>query len=165
VLNSRGARRKETFFSTLLAAGRFGKTQEISRERHGDGAGVGAHLLPVMKILIVEDEAALRVILEDIFFDEHDVRALGSGKRAIELLRGWQPDVLISDLGLPGLPGEDLAAAAAALPRPPRVVLMSAQPDRLEMARALADVVLQKPFKLCELIRAIAPAPPGPRAH
>ena len=116
-----------------------------------------------MRILIVEDEAALRVILEDVFFDEHDVRALGSGKRALELLRGWQPDVLISDLGLPGLSGEDLARAAAALPC--RVVLMSAEPDRLQKARPLADVVLQKPFKLDELIRAIAPAHRGPRAH
>ena len=118
-----------------------------------------------MRILIVEDEAALRVILEDYFFDEHDVRALGSGKRAMELLRGWQPDVLISDLGLPGLSGEDLAQAAAALPRPARVVLMSAERDRLEMARPLADVVLHKPFKIDELIRAIAPAGPGPQAR
>ena len=118
-----------------------------------------------MKILIVEDEAALRVILEDIFFDEHDVRALGSGKRAIELLRGWQPEVLISDLELPGVPGEDLAQAAALLPRRPRVILMSAEAERLELARPMADVVLHKPFNLRELIRAIAPAHAGPLAR
>jgi CheY-like chemotaxis protein len=118
-----------------------------------------------MKILIVEDEAALRVILEEFFFDEHDVRALGSGKRALELLRGWQPEVLVSDLGLPGLSGEALAQAAAALPRPARVVLISAEPERLEMARPLADVVLHKPFKLDELIRAIATPDPGAPAR
>lgn len=118
-----------------------------------------------MKILIVEDEEALRVILEECFFDQHDVRALGSGKRALELLRGWQPEVLVSDLGLPGVPGEELAQAAAALPRPARVVLISSEPERLETARPLADVVLHKPFKLDELIRAIAPPDSGVAAR
>jgi DNA-binding response OmpR family regulator len=108
-----------------------------------------------MKILIVEDEMALRVILEDALLDAHEVRAVGSGARALHVLRSWQPDVLVTDLGLPGLPGEMLAQAAAALPRPARIVLMSAEPDRLESARVLADVVLHKPFRVQELRRAV----------
>ena len=108
-----------------------------------------------MKILIVEDEPRLRVILEDVFRSGHEVRAFPSGRRALDVLRTWQPAVLISDLGLPEVTGEGLALAAAGLPRPARVVLISAEPERLEMARPLAHVVLTKPFDLRELIGAV----------
>ena len=104
-----------------------------------------------MKILIVEDEPSLRVIMEDALLDGHDVRAVGAGARALRVLRSWQPDVLITDLALPGLPGEMLAQAAASLPCPARVVVMSADEERLESARLLADVVLPKPFRVQDL--------------
>src|SRR5262245_20971385 len=116
-----------------------------------------------MKILIVEDQPALRVILEDIFMSRHSVRALPAGLRALDMLRSWQPDVLISDLGLPDVPGEELAQAAAALPRPARVVLISAEPERLEAARPLAHVVIPKPFQFHELIGAVEASWPRTR--
>src|SRR5262245_12440109 len=109
-----------------------------------------------MKILIAEDQPALRVIFEDAFLTgAHDVQAIGSGPVALDFLRSWQPDVLVSDLALPGLTGEELAQAAAALPGRVRIILMSAERQRLTGARDLADAVLHKPFPLYELVRAV----------
>ena len=112
----------------------------------------------MVKILIVEDEPPLRVILEDIFLSRHEVRAFPSGLRALDMLRSWRPDVLIADLDLPDLPGEELARAAAALPRPARVMLISDEPERLETARPLAHAVLHKPFQFHALIGAVEAA-------
>src|SRR3954468_15024934 len=109
-----------------------------------------------MKILIVEDDAGLRAILADLFErSAHYVRATHSGTCALEILRHWPADVVLTDLNLPGVPGEDIAQAAAALPCRPRVVAMSAEKERLDRVRPVADAVLLKPFHLEELLRLV----------
>ncbi len=112
-----------------------------------------------MKILIVEDELTLLTFLERLFLGcGLDVKAFLSGSAAAEVLESWQPDLLISDLGLPDLPGEDLARAAAHLPRPAQIILMSGDAERLERARALASSVLLKPFRMVELMKLVGPS-------
>jgi threonine dehydrogenase-like Zn-dependent dehydrogenase len=60
---------------------------------------------------------------------------------------------------MPGLSGEDVALAAARLAEPPRVVLMSGDPVRLEHARDLAQATLEKPFSLSDLLSALGATP------
>jgi CheY-like chemotaxis protein len=110
-----------------------------------------AYLAPV-KILIVEDDPLILGFLESWLLScRHEVRAYVSGESAMEILRAWQPEILLCDLGLPGVSGEEIARAALALPRRARVVLTSGEPLRLARARALADAVLLKPFLMEEL--------------
>ncbi len=108
-----------------------------------------------MKILIVEDEPDLREILQDVCSTEHEVKAMATGTSGVKALVGWRPDVLITDLALPGAQGEEVARAAAALRRPPWIVLMSGDLGRLERARPLADAVLHKPFQMDDLLSLI----------
>jgi CheY-like chemotaxis protein len=112
-----------------------------------------------MKILIVEDERTLLTFLEKLLLGcGLDVKACRSGSAAAEALESWQPDLLISDLGLPDVPGEVLARAAARLARPARVVLISGDAERLEVARPLASSVLLKPFRVLELMKIVGPS-------
>ena len=55
--------------------------------------------------------------------------------------------------------GEEVARAAALLPRPPRIVLMSGDRDRLERARGLAQATLEKPFSFKGLLSIIEAGP------
>ena len=106
-----------------------------------------------MKILIVEDEPALREILEDLFSaEDHEVKAVATGTSGLEALEAWPPDVLLTDLGLPEVDGEEVAQAAVALLPRPWIVVMSAEPGRLESARPLADAIVHKPFHMDELM-------------
>ncbi len=64
------------------------------------------------RILLVEDEVVLRMSTTDML-ERLDcfVSGVGSGEQALELLaRGAVFDLLLTDLGLPGMSGEDLAA-------------------------------------------------------
>ena len=81
-----------------------------------------------------------------------DVRALRSGSAAIAALARTRPDVLLCELDLADASGEDVAGVAGGLPRPPRIVLMSGDADRLQRARHRADRLLPKPFPLSELV-------------
>jgi len=110
-----------------------------------------------MRILIVEDNPGLRALLVDLFQGAaHEVRVAPSGTKALEALSNWPPDVIIADLNLPGVQGEEIAIAAAALPQRPRLIMMSADRERLERTRSRADAVLLKPFHLDELLRLVA---------
>jgi CheY-like chemotaxis protein len=111
-----------------------------------------------MKILVVEDDPSVLGFLESWLLScQHDVRAYVSGRSAIDMLRCWQPEVLLCEVDMPEVCGEELARAARALPRPARVILMSDDPRRLAESRKLAQALLLKPFKVEELMKQVDP--------
>jgi CheY-like chemotaxis protein len=61
------------------------------------------------KLLIVDDEAPTRALLSQIFRGMgHDVRSAEDGFSALEQIRSDVPDVLLSDLNMPGMSGFEL---------------------------------------------------------
>jgi len=110
----------------------------------------------VPTVFIVEDEVVVREFLEWALGRTYRVRAFGNGMDARAALRQETPDLVLSDLDLPGLSGEALGLAALALPLAPVVVFMSADPDRLHRAEAHASAVLEKPFSLVDLLDVVA---------
>jgi two-component system OmpR family response regulator len=109
-------------------------------------------LVRVMKILIVEDEPALREIVADLFFaGDHEVRAVATGASGLAMLKSWAPEIVICALALPDIGGEEVARIAAAMRRRPWIVVMSAEPERLNGVRANVDAVFQKPFHLDQM--------------
>ena len=117
-----------------------------------------------MKILIVADEPKLLEFLEGVFVGrKHEVRAFVCAASGIDILRTWQPDVLLCDLDLAAGHAEDLAWLVARLPaglaRPARILLMSCDPYRLARHSRAADDVLLKPFSADELLSLVELAP------
>ena len=104
-----------------------------------------------MTIFIVEDEDELREFLQTLLSMEHVVHAFATGRCALKAMREAAPEVLLSDLDLVDIPGEEIARQAARIERRPRIVLMSGDRPRLGRARELADRVIPKPFSIAEL--------------
>ena len=62
-----------------------------------------------IKLLIVDDEPATRKLLSQIFGQMgHSVRTAQDGFSALEQIRESMPDVLLSDLHMPGMSGFEL---------------------------------------------------------
>jgi len=61
------------------------------------------------KLLIVDDEPQIRTLLSQIFIQRgHSVKTASDGFSALRLLREWVPDVMVSDLNMPGMSGFEL---------------------------------------------------------
>jgi len=57
------------------------------------------------KILIVEDNVDLLVVLKEVLSNEYEVVTARRGEDAVTLARTWRPDLVILDLQLPAMDG------------------------------------------------------------
>jgi DNA-binding response OmpR family regulator len=114
------------------------------------------------RILVVEDDDTLRDILaEALREDGYNVELAADGEIALELAQHWRPDLLILDLMMPNMDGEDLVSSirqvqgSASLP----IIVVSASRGAEEVgARIGAHVALRKPFDLFELTERVSDA-------
>jgi DNA-binding response OmpR family regulator len=109
------------------------------------------------RVLVVEDHAPLREQIAALLQRAgHQVDEASDGRMALALALASPPDVLVLDLGLPGLGGLELCRrlrAQAAQPVP--VLMLTARdslPDKLAGFEAGADDYLIKPFAGDELL-------------
>ncbi|CAN5631408.1 N/A [soil metagenome] len=110
-------------------------------------------------ILVVDDESSYRSLLGILLeMEGFDVVSAGNGREAIRSLGEAVPDMVLTDYYMPFLGGDELIVAIrdqeewAHLP----VILMSSEPASRLPGQDRADLFLRKPFRLDELLRAIA---------
>ena len=112
---------------------------------------------PRGKVLVVDDDRAMRVVLESAFLSEgYEVFRAENGADALGLLNfGLRPAALILDLMMPVANGFDLLAALKAEPRLQcPVVVLSASAGYTAHDLGVA-VVLRKPAGLDEILAAV----------
>ena len=145
---------------------------------HVDSSGGRVHpaardLLPVddpsdrldgLRILVVDDEADTRELLKQgLEYCGAKVRVAGSAAEAVDELVATVPDILISDIGMPGIDGYDLIRQVRGLPsnkggKVPAIALTAYTriEDRLQALRAGYDMHVPKPVELTELVAVAA---------
>ena len=116
----------------------------------------------VKTVFVVEDDPGVRALLERVLGTFYSLRSFESGRDALNALQALPPDILLTDLGIPDISGEDLAWVAAHLLPRPRVVAMSGDKDRLLMAARFAEATVPKPFSIPALIGAMEAEDPLP---
>ncbi len=108
-----------------------------------------------MRILIVEDEADLASALKRALEEEgYACDVARDGPEGLFRAKGWDYDLLVLDLMLPGLGGLDLLRALRGRRATPVLVLTArdAVRDKVALLDAGADDYLTKPFELDELL-------------
>jgi DNA-binding response OmpR family regulator len=106
-------------------------------------------------VLVVEDEVKIRELLRSYMERAGlDVVTTGSGAEAITLAARVEPDLIILDLRLPDVPGEDVAREVRRSGAMPILMLTakSSQQDRISGLEIGADDYVTKPFSPRELV-------------
>jgi two-component system, OmpR family, KDP operon response regulator KdpE len=106
-------------------------------------------------VLVVDDERALRQALAiNLRARSYDVTAVGDGAAALAAAASHPPDVVILDLGLPDMDGNDVIEGLRGWTQAPIIVLSArtAQGDKVVALDVGADDYITKPFGMDELL-------------
>jgi two-component system response regulator DesR len=118
-----------------------------------------------IRLLIAEDQAMLRGALATLLSLEDDIKLVGEagdGDSALAAVRAERPDVLLTDIEMPGASGIELAEAIRAEKLPTRVLIVTtfSRPGYLQRAlnAGVAGYVLKdsKSDELAAAVRAVA---------
>jgi DNA-binding response OmpR family regulator len=120
-----------------------------------------------MRVLIVEDDDSVREFLTEILARAgHEVATTDSGFAAATLVRNFDPDAILLDIGLPFRPGTDLLEELRADERTAAVpvIIVTGLPEVLSREKLrMATAVLGKPIddeELLALLRQICAGSP-----
>jgi CheY-like chemotaxis protein len=117
-----------------------------------------------LSVLIVDDQGPLLELISRIFaLDGHTTTTCQSGREALEWLERQSFDLVLSDIGMPGMSGLELCAEIRRRWPDQPVALLTGWGTELtlEAARARgAFAVLNKPFQAAQLRALLASLPP-----
>ena len=114
------------------------------------------------RIVIVEDDQAVADILRRLLvLHGYEVRVAHTGPEGVRLAQEWPPEVVLCDLGLPGLDGHGVAAALRQHPATARARLIAVTAHDTDAARRRSQEVgferhLVKPVDAGELLQLLA---------
>jgi len=107
------------------------------------------------RILVIDDEPQItRVLRAALSAQGFDVRTANDSSEGLQVFQEWPPDLVVTDLVMPGLTGVDVTRAIRARTATPIVVLSVREHERskVEALDAGADDYVTKPFGIQELL-------------
>ncbi|WP_257666346.1 hybrid sensor histidine kinase/response regulator [Parapedobacter tibetensis] len=105
--------------------------------------------LPVM--LVVDDNAQIRQYIQKIFEDGYAIYEADTGEGGLEMIRTYQPDIVLSDVMMKGISGIELCARVKqdeSLSHIPVILLTASSSDEIKLKgiEGGADDYITKPF-------------------
>ncbi len=112
-------------------------------------------------ILVVDDEPQItRVLKTSLSSQGYSIRTASDGKQALQEMKSWSPDLVITDLRMPNMDGLQLCRAIRTESRVPIIVLSvkGEETIKVESLDAGADDYVTKPFNMNELLARVRAA-------
>src|ERR1700746_1749912 len=112
-------------------------------------------------ILVVDDEPQItRVLKTTLSSRDYGGRRAANGEEAIDEMKTWTPDLIITDLRMPIMDGLELCRRVRKDSRIPIIVLSvkGEEPIKVEALDAGADDYITKPFSVNELLARVRAA-------
>ena len=107
------------------------------------------------RILVVDDEPQItRVLRTSLTSQGYDIRVANNGETALEILKDWTADLVITDLAMPVMDGVELCRRVRAKSEVP-IIVLSVRGEERTKVQALdvgADDYVTKPFGINELL-------------
>lgn len=109
-----------------------------------------------MRILVVEDEVAIREGLVDLFvFHGYEVNTAAEGNLGLEMAQSGRFDMILLDVMLPGMDGYTICNAIREQDRDQPIIMLTAKSSDEEIIHGLslgADDYVAKPFSVTQLV-------------
>jgi DNA-binding NtrC family response regulator len=114
-------------------------------------------------ILIVDDEEIIREFLSEVL-EDYDITVACDGDEAISTLKERHFDLVITDLRMPKVSGEEVVRVARELSTDTKVIVISGYSSLYTVSQSVshgACAFLSKPFSINELLQSVTTALEG----
>ncbi|MEW6050055.1 MAG: response regulator [Candidatus Zixiibacteriota bacterium] len=111
-------------------------------------------------ILVVDDEEVIRDFLSEVL-EDYAVSLACDGDEAIEKIRQQRYDLVITDLRMPRVPGEEVVRVARLTHNDTKVIVISGYSSLATVSQSVhngACAFLSKPFSIKELLQTVETA-------
>lgn len=137
-------RGKGAVFQVLLPLG-------FEKQDSGQPASDKARNLQKKRILIIDDNAGMRLYLNGLLADRYDLREAGDATEALRITADWLPDLILCDIMMPEIDGMELCRRFKNAPRTSHIPIVMVTAKDSEEARTQslecgADAYITKPF-------------------
>ena len=113
------------------------------------------------RIIVIDDEFQItRVLKRSLGAHRYDVRTASDGESGLDLFRDFRPDLVITDLSMPGMGGIEVCREIRKISSVP-IIVLSVRGEELVKVEALdagADDYITKPFGMNELLARVRAA-------
>ncbi|WP_069650542.1 response regulator [Caloranaerobacter ferrireducens] len=106
------------------------------------------------RLLCVDDQEGIRVLLGEIFKNDYDVLAVETGTEAIKMISDFRPDIVILDMKLQDMDGGEVLKSIRRIDESICVVILTGYDDitqNNDLDVIKPDMIVQKPFDVFEL--------------
>ena len=120
------------------------------KANEGEVEGRSAHVL-----IVDDDPTVLETLKEILISGNHRVDAVGTGEEALDLFSGKAYDLVITDLGMPGMNGWELCRRVKELKPSVPVILVTGWGDHIDSEKASLhgiDLLIAKPFGVSQVL-------------
>ena len=114
-----------------------------------------------MSVLVVDDEEIIRNFLQEVLSEEYNVSLASDGDEAIEQMRHYQYDLIITDIKMPRVSGEEVVKFARDNDLDSKIIVISGFSSLYTVSQSInngACAFLSKPFSIKELMQTISNA-------
>lgn len=106
------------------------------------------------RLLCVDDQEGIRVLLGEIFKNDYDVLAVETGAEAIKMISDFRPDIVILDIKLKDMDGEEVLRNIRKIDESIYVVILTGYDDIMkntDLDVIKPDMIIRKPFDVIAL--------------
>ncbi len=111
------------------------------------------------KILIVDDQFGIRILLNEVFQKEgYNTFQAANGLQALDIVQKHDPDLVLLDMKIPGMDGIEILKRMKAIDPEIRVIIMTAygELDMIQEAKSLGAIThFAKPFDIDDIRAAV----------
>lgn len=106
------------------------------------------------KIICVDDQLGIRILLKEILKEDYNVKVVGSGKEALNIFNCFNPDLVLLDMYLGDMNGTEVLSYIKDFKPHTKVVVMSGligEEIKAQLDLLKPEYILKKPFDIINL--------------
>jgi len=106
------------------------------------------------RVLLVDDQAAIRRLISEVLEEDFNIMSASNGEDAVGVAEKFKPDVILLDIGLPGISGIDLIPIFKEISPKSKILMLTGSISNSTMNQAKSLGVsgfIEKPFDILEI--------------